>query len=274
MYFQKSCSKLIALCIPLAFITGCQSLPAHNNTLIFVSEDKLGIDISATSTTGATPSMTIGYRTDDVAWVPLWANQDRNGTAISCPDTQGRNNSCLYGPKFVGTEGGDDASHGDAYSTFSRFNARLSAGSAASTQWGAGSLFATGVAAQNITSSMSGSNTNVQIKRAQSNLTDFFEYVLKDTTKPVPSACTKLLINTMGLSTAAEVTPAAGATPAANEINLFANFSVSAVEKMMPTDPVLVDYLPDLITASAKISNNTSYKNSDCVPIVQAGAKQ
>ena len=50
------------------------STPEHTNTLIFATNTKIALDVSA-SPAGGSPEVTIGYKRQEVAWAPLLANQ-------------------------------------------------------------------------------------------------------------------------------------------------------------------------------------------------------
>src|ERR1700730_9947422 len=53
--------------------SGC-AVPQHSNTLLFATNTTVALDVSANATTAA-PNITIGYKRQEMAWVPLLANQ-------------------------------------------------------------------------------------------------------------------------------------------------------------------------------------------------------
>lgn len=150
------------------------ALPAHNNTLVFAVNRDIGVGV-ASGPTDAGVNIHLGYKSRELAWVPLWANQggdampcmnttlSKSGgsigsstpTTVSATATGTGGISCMHGPKFVGdsekaTASGNDAH--DAYSTFASFGGSLagSAGGSASANATMASFFATGVAAQHL----------------------------------------------------------------------------------------------------------------------------
>lgn len=54
-------------------LIGC-ALPQHSNTLLFATNTAVALDISTNATTSA-PNITIGYKRQEMAWVPLLANE-------------------------------------------------------------------------------------------------------------------------------------------------------------------------------------------------------
>ncbi|MBT9493671.1 MAG: hypothetical protein IV107_15300 [Paucibacter sp.] len=153
----------------LTALAGC-ALPAHNNTLIFATKTDVGLGVSTPSATDAGVSVTLGYKERRAAWVPLWANKDKdgalpcqvderttekNGTTEKTTETFGRS-SCKHGPKFVGDGTGSGNDSNDAYSTLASFGGDFGASGTAGgvpqaeVRGKLASFFATGVAAQNL----------------------------------------------------------------------------------------------------------------------------
>jgi hypothetical protein len=137
-------------------LVGC-ALPQHNNTLIFSVQRDVGVGVK-TPVDGTAPSLYLGYKSSEIAWVPLWANQRTETgrvTTMLCNTATVPDGRCINGPKFVGdsdTPGRNDAH--DAYSTFASFGGDFGAtNSSANGQVVTGkmaSFFATGVAAQHL----------------------------------------------------------------------------------------------------------------------------
>jgi hypothetical protein len=158
----------------IIFLVGC-ALPAHNNTLVFAVNRDIGVGV-ASGPTDAGVNINLGYKSRELAWVPLWANS--GGDAMPCyahsltktasitPGGESKTlgsatfdagtKSCIYGPKFVASDReSNKESLFDAYSTFASFGGRIAAGgSTGSPSAEAGiqlaSFFATGVAAQKL----------------------------------------------------------------------------------------------------------------------------
>ncbi len=155
-------------------LVGC-ALPAHNNTLIFSVQRKIGIDITPTNGTNA--GLTIGYSSNEFAWVPLWANGPDGKPFVDCgrkgeewqmadqaikATQQPADNSpkdlnfyCASSPKFVGhdAEGLKNGSDKDSYSVFASFGGDVGGkteGGAPSAGLKVASFFATGIAAQSL----------------------------------------------------------------------------------------------------------------------------
>jgi hypothetical protein len=157
--------------VTLTLLTAaCGNLPPHNNTLIFAVHRKVGIDVTPTSGTNA--GLTVGYSSNEFAWVPLWAN-DADGKPFTDCDSENKaiNTSLMNGetkipevavqrmsmrcaktPKFVASDDGKDDKNKDSYSVFASFGGDLNAGSGTENTVGAkfASFFATGVAAQHL----------------------------------------------------------------------------------------------------------------------------
>jgi hypothetical protein len=141
-------------------ISGC-ALPAHNNTLVFAVNRKIGLDINPTNATNA--GLTIGYSSTEFAYVPLWANGPDGKPFAECQkplqyiktDTGKTPIPCVRKPKFQGqdAEGKGNGDDDDAYSVFASFGGRAGGGTQSGDVNGnlqVASFFATGIAAQNL----------------------------------------------------------------------------------------------------------------------------
>lgn len=134
-------------------LSGCAT-PQHTNTLIFGTNTKLALDISQSPTN--LPSITFGYKREEVVWMPLLANVDKDGkpcnpTSAINKDTADESevtSDCL----FQGNDGKDK----DTYSVLASFGAKFNGeavGSSAPSAKGGGGLaqfFATGIAAREL----------------------------------------------------------------------------------------------------------------------------
>jgi len=74
--------NVIAAVVATACVVGC----ANNNggPLVFVVTHTVGIDIQATSTTAATPGLTVGYKSVDIAVVPTQTSRDGGAPLRGC----------------------------------------------------------------------------------------------------------------------------------------------------------------------------------------------
>jgi len=163
-------------------LSGC-SVP-HNDVLIFGTNTKFAVDVSASAATGGVPELTVGYKRQEAVWMPLVVNaQDSAVVSQLATSLQTSFNQCMAnagadasaqeacrrgladGLKYVGTSGGSGAldistrsgsgtlDDRDAYSVFASFGARFGAEGGANTaeaQGGIAQFFATGVAAQRL----------------------------------------------------------------------------------------------------------------------------
>ena len=111
----------------------------HNDVLIFGTETTLALDVGTNTTTGGTPSVTVGYKREEAVWMPLMAN----GRHAEVPPTANQ----LY--QGQGTKDGNANGAKDAYSVFASFGAQLE-GRAGSAKVGLAQFFTTGIAAQNM----------------------------------------------------------------------------------------------------------------------------
>lgn len=117
--------------------TGCAT-PKHSNVLIFGTNTKFALDLSA-DTTG-NPGITIGYARQEAVWMPLLANTGKDYEPSLCATE-----NCLY----KGTEGNDK----DTYSVLASFGAKFSAeytGTSPKAGGGLAQYFATGLAARKL----------------------------------------------------------------------------------------------------------------------------
>jgi hypothetical protein len=129
-----------ALIFSIVLIMIACSVPKHSNTLMFATNTKLAIDVSADPT--GYPSETVGYSRQEGVWMPLLANKDDKGTPqddINFP--------------YLGKQGNEQ----DTYSVLASFGATFSAestagreamGAKAATGGGLAQFFATGLAAR------------------------------------------------------------------------------------------------------------------------------
>jgi len=113
---------------------GCAT-PKHTNTLIFGTNTKFALDVSVDPT--GSPSVTVGYRRQEMVWMPLLANKDVEGTPAEC-----EKDSCL----FIGTQ------EKDTYSVLASFGAKFSGATAGGPKatGGLAQYFATGWAARKL----------------------------------------------------------------------------------------------------------------------------
>lgn len=143
MYYSRLTTiALIAAFTMLA--SGCVNTP-HNDVLIFGTNTKLAFDVSSDPANAGTPSFTLGYKRQEVAWVPLRAN----GTLVK---EDGTMDITEKGSKYIG----EDGERRDTYSVFASFGGKFAAG----TENGAAlsQFFATGIAAQNLGKSSAAAN--------------------------------------------------------------------------------------------------------------------
>ncbi len=130
---------LASFCISLFFLCTC-STPQHTNTLIFGTNTKLAVDISA-STPPTPPGLTVGYARQEFVWLPLDVNTFTNNSLASC--NAAASNDCKYIGEDTG-HGASNATKTDSYSVFASFGASASQGGGV----GIASYFATGLAAR------------------------------------------------------------------------------------------------------------------------------
>jgi hypothetical protein len=132
---------LPVLVIFLVTLSSCKA-PEHTNTLIFATNTKVALDVSADTTSG-NPSITLGYKRQNFVWMPLYANNGTGGGVVQ--DTEEG--------KFVGTQSGEKAAE-DTYSVLGSFGGEFKASTGvegkAESSGGIAEYFATGHAARSL----------------------------------------------------------------------------------------------------------------------------
>ena len=166
------------------FLLAAGCVEPHNDVLIFGTNTKFAVDVSASAATGGVPELSVGYKRQEAVWMPLVVNARDSNVATQlaaslqanfgqCMASAGNNvdkqNACRVGLadslKYVGTSGGSGAldvkgrsgngtlEDRDAYSVFASFGAKFGAegrAGEAEAQGGIAQFFATGVAAQRL----------------------------------------------------------------------------------------------------------------------------
>jgi hypothetical protein len=115
MRYRRSLSIIIAT-ISAAGMVGC-ALPQHSNTLLFATNTVVALDVSTNATTAA-PNITLGYKRQEMARVPLLANQTgptKERQPAECP--KGANANATDPCVFLGR----DSTSVDAYSVLATF---------------------------------------------------------------------------------------------------------------------------------------------------------
>lgn len=129
---------------------GCSSLGDHNDVLLFGTDTKFALDVSADATSGGTPSVTLGYKRKEAVWMPLLTNGPcRNPSPPAyCSDPKRDTEASRY----IGSAGEAKDARKDAYSVFASFGANLKgdANGSAHATVGLAQFFATGIAAQKL----------------------------------------------------------------------------------------------------------------------------
>lgn len=166
---RRCYTRLDGLAVILALLASTGCTPKHTNMLIFVTDTKIALDVSA-SATNAVPQITLGYRREEVALVPLLANAPANAdlsvngtaTANGCPQSGTATETDNDAPPSVCAGAGyvfkatdmvsGKVTHTDAYSTIASFGATFdsSASTSAAAKGSIATFFATGVAAQKL----------------------------------------------------------------------------------------------------------------------------
>jgi hypothetical protein len=161
-------SLLKAAAAILAVVLGtvaCSSTPQHTNTLIFGTNTVVALDVSQLPTGNL--GVTLGYRRQEVLWMPLLANTT-SSSGLETPAVC-QSDACK---SFNGTAGNDGQIDGagarDAYSVLATFSGQSAGGSLVSTSGagvtGGGAIaqyIATGFAARALAESGAGVvNTN------------------------------------------------------------------------------------------------------------------
>jgi hypothetical protein len=149
---RVSRSKFVVTALVFTVATSGCAVPQHSNTLLFATNTAVALDVSANATTAA-PNITIGYKRQEMAWVPLLANQAGPGKSerkpADCPAGAAvtKDDPCV----FLGRDGESV----DAYSVLATFSGTAAAsGSGGSTSPSSGAsgsiaqFFATGMAAR------------------------------------------------------------------------------------------------------------------------------
>jgi hypothetical protein len=131
----------IAACSSVLLLVGCGT-PHHTNTLIFGTNTKFAIDVSADPT--GNPGVTVGYKRHEAVWMPLVANKTKDGAPADDCQT---NQPCVL-------QGASGSSDKDAYSVLATFGATFSgeASGVSNPKAGGGiaQYFATGLAAREL----------------------------------------------------------------------------------------------------------------------------
>lgn len=174
----------ISLFIALALLAGCGSTPHHTNVMVFGTNTKFGLDASV-NPAGGTPDFTVGYKRQEVVWMPLLANQSFPPTPVQCPnkcDTVsptkktaceeqctaerlaprpgkcGSTNCMFVGADSTANGEGSNDTRKDTYSVLASFGAEFGGratgsggqGTSASGSGGLAQFFATGLAARDL----------------------------------------------------------------------------------------------------------------------------
>lgn len=140
--------------LALPLLSGCVGSVKHNDVLIFGTDTKLALDVSANPAGGGTPEITIGYKRQEAVWMPLVVN----GAGVTdkiCAAANGGEKPCVGTLKYQGqAETGVEGKGGtDAYSVFASFGADIKGAAKAGgpeAAVGLAQFFATGIAAQRL----------------------------------------------------------------------------------------------------------------------------
>lgn len=139
---------MTALLLSLPLLAACGT-PQHSNTLIFATDTKVALDVSASPTNAGVPEITLGYKRVEAVWMPLLANT-KGGSGDRMP---GPCEADEGGCKFVGKAHDNGNPEEDTYSVLASFGSKFggegSAGSAKGTV-AIAQYFATGIAAQKL----------------------------------------------------------------------------------------------------------------------------
>ncbi len=130
---------IMFFCLGVFFVTACAT-PKHSNTLIFGTNTKFALDVSADPS--GSPSITVGYKRQEAVWMPLLANKDKEGSPAECSVKD-----CPY--LYIGKEDNKQ----DTYSVLASFGAKFSGQgdtSGAKAEGGLAQYFATGLAARTL----------------------------------------------------------------------------------------------------------------------------
>ena len=72
-------------CAALPLLGGCafhRDKNPHNDVLVFATQTKFGVDISAPATSATLPAFTVGYNRSEAVWMPLRPNGTNEYPAI------------------------------------------------------------------------------------------------------------------------------------------------------------------------------------------------
>ncbi|KQZ61445.1 hypothetical protein ASD67_19680 [Sphingopyxis sp. Root1497] len=152
----------------------------HNDVLVFATQTKFGIDISAPLNSATLPQINVGYNRSEAVWMPLRPNGTKGGSQTDAEqdllaklnacdqrmlsiidDNKNRQAFCLSATlpagKYVSMASGVQTDVGgteleiDTYSVFASFGARGGV-SGSQANGGLAQIFATGIAAQRLAS--------------------------------------------------------------------------------------------------------------------------
>lgn len=182
MLRQRFVGLLAFAALPL--LGGCafhRDKNPHNDVLVFATQTKFGVDISAPATSATLPAFTVGYNRSEAVWMPLKPNGTKDHPAADAfaedtvtklnqcdasllsviADRAKRNAACLAAVlpagKYVSMSSGIKNNIGgnaleiDTYSVFASFGARGGI-SGSQANGGLAQIFATGIAAQRLAS--------------------------------------------------------------------------------------------------------------------------
>ena len=158
-------------------LAGCGSMPQHSNTLMFSTNTKVALDISASAMNAGAPSATLGYKRREAVWMPLWANAIGGKQAQSCQ--KGADDENANDCKFIGRDG--QSKYSDTYSVLASFGADFDNtvdDAGIKSQNGLAQYFATGLAARELAKKGGAQLVNVNAKPAPPLLTIGDAYTL------------------------------------------------------------------------------------------------
>lgn len=132
-------SGRIAAVLTVAALTGC-GVP-HNDVMLFGTDTKVALDVSAPPENAGSPQITLGYKRREFVLMPLLVNARDSEVADKVTD------QTLADAKYTGRDGNND----DTYSVLASFGADFEAGAEVQSATAGGGLaqyFATGMAAR------------------------------------------------------------------------------------------------------------------------------
>lgn len=173
----------IVLVMALASLSACALNGAkspHNDVLVFATQTKFGVDVSAPLNSATLPQFNVGYNRSEAVWMPLRPNGKPSGSQLederaiidrlqdcdlrmraTIADLKDRQAICLASVlpsgKYVSMASGVTSKVGgaaleiDTYSVFASFGVRGGV-SGAQANGGLAQIFATGIAAQRLAS--------------------------------------------------------------------------------------------------------------------------